>query len=105
MLISALYTSFLAGISLDPLLRRLLKLLAVVLVLIGQRSLNSVIRVRFDQDVADHVQDGANLVWWLPLIAAQHAKTHRSLVVIADVGVVDLGLEVDDGRFEWVFGG
>lgn len=77
----------------------------MVLVLVGNSTFDGIIRLRCREDLADEDQDVANLVWWLPLVGAEHAEAHTAFVVVADIGVVDFGLERDGGWFEGVFFG
>lgn len=92
----------LAGMLLRPIPRRLLELLAVALVLIRYGRLDSIVGIGLDQEVPGHVYDSHELVRGLPLVAAEHAQAHGAFVIVAYVGVVDLGLEAQDGRFERV---
>ena len=92
-------------IALNPVLRILLELLTVLPVFVGNRWFNSVVRVRFDEERLDEAKDRNNLVRRLPLIRAQQTQTHGALVVIADIGVVDLGAEGNDRRLERVLVG
>jgi hypothetical protein len=92
-------------ITLDPVLRVLLKLLAVLPVLVGDGGLDSIVWVRLDQERLDQAQHRHNLVWWLPLVGAEQAQAHGALVIVAHVGMVDLGSEADDRGLEWVFVG
>jgi hypothetical protein len=87
----------------DEFLCVLLKDFAVVLVLVGNSTFDGIIGLGRSQDLTDEHQYVANLVWGLPLIGAQHAQTHGAFVIVADVWVVDLGLEGDGGRLERVF--
>lgn len=91
------------GVLLDPILSLSIKLRLLVLVLIRNAGLNSIIRLRRRHDRADQLQHIRDLVRWLPFVAPQHAQTHRTFVVVANVRVPDLGLEVDCRWLEWVF--
>lgn len=90
------------GISLGPLLGRLLEFLPVVLVLVPDAGLHGVVGVGFDEEIPGHVQDGADAVRRFPLVGAQHSKAHGAFVIVGDVWVVDFGGEGEDGRFERV---
>ena len=96
---------FSAGVLLDPVTSHFLKLFAVALVLVGNARLNGVVRVRLDQQVASHVEDGGDLVRRLPLVSAEHAQAHGAFVVVGDVGMIDFGLEGQRRRLEGVVGG
>jgi len=98
-------TLSLLGVPLHPVLHVLLKLLAVLLVLVRDGGLDGVVRVRLDQERLDEPQHGNHLVRRFPLVGPEQAQAHGPLVVVADIGVVDLGLEADDGRLEGVFVG
>ena len=89
----------------DEFLCILLKNLRVVLVLVGNSTFDGIIRLGRSEDLTDEHQNVANLVRGLPLVGAEHAQAHGALVIVADVGVVDLGLEGDGGRLEGVFFG
>lgn len=93
-----------ASILLDPLPRHLLILLAVILVLIRNARLHRIVRVRLDQEVPRHVEHGDDLIRRLPLVGAEHTQAHGALVVVGNVRVVDLGLETETWRLEWVVG-
>ena len=86
----------------DEFLCVLLKDFAVVLVLVGNSTFDGIIRLGRSEDLTDEHQDVANLVWRLPLVGTEHAQAHGAFVVVADVWVVDLGLEGDGGRLEGV---
>jgi hypothetical protein len=90
-------------ITLDPVFCVLLKLLAVLAILVGDGGLDSVVRVWLDQERLDEAQHGHNLVWRLPFVGTEQAQTHGTLVVVAHVGVVDLGPEADDRGLERIF--
>jgi hypothetical protein len=87
----------------DEFLCILLKDFAVVLVLVGNSTFDGIIGLGRSQDLTDEHQNVANLVWGFPLVGAQHTQTHGAFVIVADVWVVDLGLEGDGGRLEGVF--
>ena len=92
-------------IALDPVLRILLELLAVLSVLVGNRWLDSVIRVWLDEERLNEAKDRDNLVRRLPLVGTQQTQAHGALVVVADIGVVDLGAERHDWRLEGILVG
>lgn len=75
----------------------------MVLVLVGNSTFDGIIRLGCREDLAYENQNIANLVWWLPLVGAEHAEAHAAFVVVADVWVVDFGLEGDGGWFERIF--
>ena len=56
-------------ILLNPLPRDLIELLAIILILIRQRRLNSIVDVRLDQNISYHNQNSRDPVRWLPLVA------------------------------------
>lgn len=87
----------------DELLCVLLKDFPVVLVLVGNSTFDGIIRLGRSEDLTDEHQNVANLVWGLPLVGAEHAQAHGTLVVVANVWVVDLGLERDGWGLEGVF--
>jgi hypothetical protein len=93
------------GVSLHPILGCLLELLLVVLELVGNARFNSIIRIRLNQEIACQIENSGDLVRRLPCIAAENAQTHRTLVIIADIGMIDLGLEAESRRLEWVLVG
>lgn len=92
-------------IALDPVLRILLELLAVLSVLVGNRWLDSVIRVWLDEERLNEAKDRDNLVRRLPLVGTQQTQAHGALVVVADIGMVDLGAERHDWRLEGILVG
>jgi hypothetical protein len=102
---AALCTSALLSVTLDPVLYVLLKLLAVFAVLVGNGRLYRIVGVRLDQKRLNKAQDGDNLVRWLPLIGTKQAQTHGTLVIVTDIGVVDLGPEADNRRLEGILVG
>lgn len=75
----------------------------MVLVLVGNSTFDGIIRLRCREDLADEDQNVANLVWWLPLVGAEHAEAHAAFVVVADIRVVNFGFERDGGWLEGVF--
>jgi len=87
----------------DEFLCVLLKDFPVVLVLVGNSTFDGIIRLGRSEDLTDEHQDVANLVWGLPLVGTEHAQAHGAFVVVADVWMVDLGLERDGGGLEGVF--
>jgi hypothetical protein len=95
--------SALLRITLDPVLCILLKLLTILAILVGNGWLNGIIWVWLDQKRLDEAQDGDDLVWRLPFVRAKQPETHGTLVIVADVGVVDLSTEADNGWLEGVF--
>lgn len=94
----------LLSVSLHPVLCVLVEPGAVLAVLVGDGGLNGIVWVRLDQERLDEAQDRDDLVWRLPLVRAEQTQAHGALVVVAHVGVVDLGAEADDRRLEGVFG-
>lgn len=87
----------------SPLLSNLVELGPVVLVLIGDASLDRIVRLRLNEDLTDQSQHLANTVRWLPVVAAEDAQAHAAFFVVCHVWVVDFRLEGDDGGFEGVF--
>lgn len=63
------------------------------------------LHIRLDQQAPRHLQHRQNLTTRLPVLRAQYAQTHGALVVVGDVGVVDLRGEVQRRGLEGVFGG
>jgi hypothetical protein len=93
------------GVALDPVLHVLLKLLAVLPVLVGDGRLDGIVRVGLDQERLDKAEHRDDLVRRLPLVGTQQTQAHRPLVIVANVGVVDLCSERHDGWLEGIFGG
>jgi len=60
------------------------------------------IRIRLQHQVPRHPQYRRDLATGLPLITAKDAKTHAALVIVRDVGMVDLGLEREGRGLERV---
>lgn len=89
-------------ISLHPILGVLLKLLSVLLVLVRDRGLNGIIDVRLDHEGLNQAQYCDDFVRRFPFVWAQQTKAHGTLVVVADVGVINLCSEADDWRLEGV---
>lgn len=94
----------LIGMLLGPFFRFLVKLFAIIFVKICRICLNSVIRDRLHQELLGCSQDRCQLARRLPDISLEHAQAHRAVLVVGDVRMVDLGLEVELGRFERVVG-
>lgn len=92
-------------VTLDPILRILLKLLAILPILIGNRRLDGIVRVGLDQKRLDETKHRDDLVRRFPLIWTQQTEAHGALVVVAHIRVVDLGSEADDGRLEGILVG
>ena len=91
-------------ISLHPVLRVLIKACAILAVLVGDGGLDGIVWVGLDEERLDEAQDRDDLVWRLPFVWAKQTETHGPFVVVAHVGVVNLGAEADDWRLEGVFG-
>lgn len=89
-------------VALHPLFGRLLKLLAILLVFVSDGRLDGIVRVRFDHERLDQTEHGDDLVRRLPLVGTQQTQAHGAFVVVADIRMVDLGPEADDGGFERV---
>ena len=92
-------------ITLDPILSILFELLAVLPVLVGDRRLDGVIWVWFDEECLDEAEDRDNLVRRLPFFRTKQTQAHGALVVVADIGVVDLGAEGHDRGLERILVG
>lgn len=90
-------------IQLNPGPRRAIKLLPLILELLRDRHLHRIVWHRLGQDLARELQHRRDLAGRLPLVGAQHAEAHAALVVVADVGVVDLRLEGERRWLEGVF--
>lgn len=93
------------SILLHPLLRRLLKLLLVILEIIRNTRLDRIVPIRLQQQIPDQLQHARDGTRRLPDLWAQDAETHGAFVVVCYVGVPDLGLKGDGGRFEREVGG
>lgn len=59
------------GVPLNPVLRVLLKLLAILSILVRDRRLDGIIGVGLNQERLDEPEDSDHLVWRLPLIWAE----------------------------------
>lgn len=92
-------------ITLDPILSILFELLAILPVLVGDRRLDGVIWVWFDEECLNEAEDRDNLVRRLPFFRTKQTQAHGALVVVADIGVVDLGAEGHDRGLERILVG
>jgi hypothetical protein len=90
------------GVPVHPVLRILVKGSSVALELVRNTRLDRVIRLRSSEDCPDQREHVLDLVWWLPLLRAQHTQAHGAAVVVRHIGVVDLGFEADARRLEGV---
>lgn len=68
-------------------------------------AFDRVVRHGLRQQLPRELEHGRDARAGLPLVRLEHSQTHAALVVVGDVGVVDLGREGDGGRFEGVGGG
>lgn len=87
---------------LRPLPRRLLKRFAVSIILLRNTALDGILRHRLGEQLTRKRQHRRDARRGLPFLLLQHAQTHGALVVVGDVGVVDLGREGENGRLERV---
>lgn len=92
-------------VALDPVLRILFKLLAILPILVGNRWFDGVIWVWLDEECLNEAEDRDNLVRWFPFVGTKQTQAHGALVVVAHIGVVDLGAEGHDRGFEGILVG
>lgn len=78
---------------------------AIVAILVGDALLEGVVGLRLDEEVANGLEDGADLGAGLPVLGLEQAEADGAGGVVGDVGVVDAGDELDDGRLEGVVDG
>jgi len=95
----------LRSVLLNPFFGFLVEFGAVLLELVGNGRLNRVIGVGLDQEGLDEAQDGNDFVRWFPLVRTQKSEAHRPGIIIADIGVVDLGPETNHGGLERILVG
>lgn len=77
----------------------------VVAVLVCDALLERVVGLGLDEQVAHGLEDGDDLGTGLPVLGLEDAETDVAQGVVCDVGVVEAGDELDDGRLEGVVGG
>lgn len=92
----------LLSVPISVLLRCLLKQVPLASILIGDASLQRVIRVGFDEQLAHGLKDLAQLGGRLPVLGFQGGYTDVAGAVVGHVGMVDPRVERHDGRFERV---
>lgn len=73
--------------------------------LLRDALLERVIGGGLDEQVADGLEDSADLGAGLPVLGLEQAEADVAQRVVGDVGVVDAGDELDDGGLEGVVGG
>ena len=93
------------GVALDELPGLLLPGGSVGAVLVGDAVGEGVVRQGLDEEAAEGAEDGGDLGAGLPVLGLEQAEADAAEGVVADVGVVDAGDELDGGRLEGVVAG
>lgn len=85
-----------------PQLCRLLKPCWVVLKLLRYTCFDRIIWLRRSEYRPHQLQHIGNLIRRLPFIRLEHSQTHCSSLIVANIGMVDLGAKGEGWWFEWV---